>query len=54
MAMNKPEVKQIYDSLSACNGDYKSVYMNLAKQRGMTEEEANKKLSQTRQLWDKM
>ena len=54
MAMNKPELKQIYDCLSACNGDYKSVYMNSARQKGITEEEANNKLSQARQLWDRM
>lgn len=54
LAMNKPEVKQIYNSLTTCNGDYKSVYMKLAKQQGMTEEEANKKLSQSKQLWDRM
>ena len=54
LAMQKPEIKQMYDSLSTCNGDYESVYMNLARQRGMTEEEAKNTLSQFKQLWTRM
>jgi hypothetical protein len=54
LVMQKPEVKNFYDSLSACNGDYESVYMRIAKQQGKTEEQARQSLTQTRQLWDRM